>query len=525
MGQRGSRPVPILPTTVGARWADHRFKFENLVFEGGGAKGIAYIGVCKVLEDAQILPHIKRFAGTSAGAITAALLAIGLTPQEMLEELSSKNLLDVVLDARCKALNWIPFMKRMIQVIDVVAKKGACPGKKFMKWFGEILERHLKKRGLPLDKDVTFEQIYHVLGVELCIVAYNVNYDVESYFHVKTTPILRVREAVRMSMSIPVAFQPYTLDRLYTFIDGGLAANFPLYAFDGWYLSMDKSSSFYRRLQSMSETDSTMADQLFYPEYTKERFGSPEPGSDDFFRTLGVLVFSKNNRETHQYLFEKRLQRLPEVNPDFHNRRPPTKKERKYAEGLREKEDLTKMGKESLQRQIQKIGTIIQLIFGDDDMDGGIVDTEQRRVVERTPREGISETNTFMSVEEARRLFNETVNERDVQRLQVRTKEEAFKMLLLNENGELTDTKIKNIYQNFLPLQNAKMEILGERPVSSVGEYYGTLMDFVGRKNRFTREDVGRCIGVDVDYLSPMDFDMEPADMEFLRKGFTNLNN
>eukprot|EP00058_Branchiostoma_floridae_P000201 XP_002585689.1 hypothetical protein BRAFLDRAFT_111441 [Branchiostoma floridae] len=170
-----------------------------------------------------------------------------------------------------------------------------------------------------------------------------------------------------------------------------------------------------------------MADQLFYPEYTKERFGSPEPGSDDFFRTLGVLV-------------------------------------------------------------------------------------------ERTPREGISETNTFMSVEEARRLFNETVNERDVQRLQVRTREEAFKMLLLNENGELTDTKIKNIYQNFLPLQNAKMEILGERPVSSVGEYYGTLMDFVGRKNRFTREDVGRCIGVDVDYLSTMDFDMEPADMEFLMK-------
>ncbi|XP_066288768.1 uncharacterized protein YqhO-like isoform X2 [Branchiostoma lanceolatum] len=233
MGNHSSRPVPLLPTTVGGRWADRRFEFENLVLEGGGAKGIAYIGVCKVLEDAGILPQIKRFAGTSAGAITAALLAIGLTPQEMLQELIAKNLLDVVLDARFKALNWIPFMKRLIQVIDVVAKKGACPGRKFMTWFGEILERHLKKRGLPLDKDVTFEQIYHVLGVELCIVAYNVNYDVESYFHVKTTPVLRVREAVRMSMSIPVAFQPYELNRLYTYVDGGLAANFPLYAFDG----------------------------------------------------------------------------------------------------------------------------------------------------------------------------------------------------------------------------------------------------------------------------------------------------
>ncbi|XP_019626164.1 PREDICTED: uncharacterized protein LOC109471315 [Branchiostoma belcheri] len=159
MGQSCSRPLPTLPTTVGARFSDHRFKFENLVFEGGGAKGIAYIGVCKVLEDAGILPQITRFAGTSAGAITAALLAIGLTPQEMLEELSSKNLLEVVLDARGKAFHWIPGMKRFIQVVDLVARKGACPGRKFMKWFGEILERHLKKRGLPLDKDVTFEQV------------------------------------------------------------------------------------------------------------------------------------------------------------------------------------------------------------------------------------------------------------------------------------------------------------------------------------------------------------------------------
>ncbi|XP_078664150.1 uncharacterized protein LOC144907221 [Branchiostoma floridae x Branchiostoma belcheri] len=354
--------------------------------------------------------------------------------------------------------------------------------------------------------------IYHVLGVELCIVAYNVNYDVESYFHVKTTPILRVREAVRMSMSIPVAFQPYQLDRLFTFIDGGLSANFPLYAFDGWYLSMDKSLTFHRHLQSMGDLS---IHQLFYPEYRKDRFKPPESGSDEFFKTLGALVFSSNNREVHQYLFEKRLQKLPEVNPEFHNQRPPTKKARKYAEGLREKKDLTEMGKESLARQMQQLGTIIQVIFGKDEKDGWFADTEQP---ERTTQKTLSGTGNHMTTEEARRLFYKTINERDVKRLQVRTKEQAFKMLLLNEKGELTDNKIKNLYQNFLPLQNAKMEILGERPVSTAGQYYGTLMDFVGSKNQLTEEDVGRCIGVDVDYLSTMDFDMEPADMEFLMK-------
>jgi NTE family protein len=52
-------------------------QFRNLVFEGGGVKGIAYAGAIEVLEKESILSDIKRVAGTSAGAITAALLASG----------------------------------------------------------------------------------------------------------------------------------------------------------------------------------------------------------------------------------------------------------------------------------------------------------------------------------------------------------------------------------------------------------------------------------------------------------------
>ena len=45
-------------------------QFRNLVFEGGGVKGIAYAGAVAVLEDKGILPGIRRVAGTSAGAIS-----------------------------------------------------------------------------------------------------------------------------------------------------------------------------------------------------------------------------------------------------------------------------------------------------------------------------------------------------------------------------------------------------------------------------------------------------------------------
>ena len=43
-------------------------QFKNLVFEGGGVKGIAYAGALQVLETQNGMPDIKRVAGTSAGA-------------------------------------------------------------------------------------------------------------------------------------------------------------------------------------------------------------------------------------------------------------------------------------------------------------------------------------------------------------------------------------------------------------------------------------------------------------------------
>ena len=53
------------------------YNFRNLVFEGGGVKGIAYAGALKELEKKGLLTSLQRVAGTSAGAITATLLAVG----------------------------------------------------------------------------------------------------------------------------------------------------------------------------------------------------------------------------------------------------------------------------------------------------------------------------------------------------------------------------------------------------------------------------------------------------------------
>src|SRR5215472_14313091 len=56
-------------------------KFDA-VFEGGGAKGIAFVGALDVLK--QQGHELRRYIGTSAGAITATLLAAGYTNPEMM---------------------------------------------------------------------------------------------------------------------------------------------------------------------------------------------------------------------------------------------------------------------------------------------------------------------------------------------------------------------------------------------------------------------------------------------------------
>ena len=49
-------------------------EIENIVLEGGGVKGLAYGGVLDVMKEYNILPKIKRVAGSSVGAIAAMIL-------------------------------------------------------------------------------------------------------------------------------------------------------------------------------------------------------------------------------------------------------------------------------------------------------------------------------------------------------------------------------------------------------------------------------------------------------------------
>lgn len=50
--------------------------YRNFVFKGGGVRGVAYLGALKYIYENGLMRSVERVAGTSAGAITAAILAL-----------------------------------------------------------------------------------------------------------------------------------------------------------------------------------------------------------------------------------------------------------------------------------------------------------------------------------------------------------------------------------------------------------------------------------------------------------------
>jgi predicted acylesterase/phospholipase RssA len=64
-------------------------EIRYLALEGGGGKGFAYLGALQVLEKLKVMEHIDGVSGTSAGAITALMIAMGMTSEEIDNELKN----------------------------------------------------------------------------------------------------------------------------------------------------------------------------------------------------------------------------------------------------------------------------------------------------------------------------------------------------------------------------------------------------------------------------------------------------
>lgn len=196
------------------------YHFRNLVFEGGGVKGLAYAGALKVLERKGILRNIRRVGGTSAGAINSVLLALNYSPDQtarILAELDFKLFMDD---------SW-----GLLRDADrLVTKFGWYKGDFFRDWIGKLIK---KKTG---NSEATFLEVQSQAEDhgfrELFVVGTNLSTGYAEVFSHEHTPRDCVADAVRISMSIPLFFAAKRSPRGDVYVDGGMLDNYPVKLFD-----------------------------------------------------------------------------------------------------------------------------------------------------------------------------------------------------------------------------------------------------------------------------------------------------
>lgn len=200
-------------------------KYHTLIFEGGGVKGFAYAEALKTLEEKEVirLRDITTFVGSSAGAITATLLACGATPETL------QTFLEV--DFNIFQDDKVGYIR---DAWNLWRRWGYCEGKTFEKWFKECLN---KLNPTFAGFQPTFQEIQKHKGKKLIVTASNFSTGKLQLFTPETTPDVPIWLAVRASMAIPFFFQPiqYKGDWLW---DGGIWANLYDPAGDGGKLAL-----------------------------------------------------------------------------------------------------------------------------------------------------------------------------------------------------------------------------------------------------------------------------------------------
>lgn len=250
----------------------------DLVFEGGGAKGMVFVGAMQAFNEAG--HTVGRLLGTSAGAITATLLAAGYTREEMLEALverengkpvfagfmgvpgpfSKAQVSGSAIAEFFTALD-IPFVPGFVEekiddaflklfsssekfrhLFSFIERGGWYSATRFRTWIEDKMNSGVFD-GKPRNfGGMTLQQFYHATKKELGLIATDTSGQQMLILNHRTAPQCPVVWAVRMSMSIPLVWQEVEWQESWgkyrdqdltghLIVDGGMLSNFPIELF------------------------------------------------------------------------------------------------------------------------------------------------------------------------------------------------------------------------------------------------------------------------------------------------------
>ena len=195
----------------------------GLVLSGGGAKGMAHIGVIRALEENGI--PIDYIAGTSMGAVIGSLYAMGYSPDEMQELISSDDFRNWYMGAR--DMNYQFYFKQNPPTPGIISAQVAIRDSM------TVIRPTINSLVDPLQMNLAFVDIFSGASA-----ACGNNFDnlfvpfraVASDVFNKNSIVLSkgtLGDAVRASMSFPFVFRPIKIDSIIAY-DGGIYDNFPV---------------------------------------------------------------------------------------------------------------------------------------------------------------------------------------------------------------------------------------------------------------------------------------------------------
>ena len=207
--------VSLLMLTLSVIPSNSRLKV-GVVLSGGGAKGMAHIGVLKVLEQNGI--PIDYIVGTSMGSIIGGLYAIGYSPDQLDSLVRAQDWTTLLTDKTARSEQTLSEREddaRYLYSLNFGKNlKGSLP-QGIMS--GRNLDKMFKKLTIGYHQAVDFDS----LTTPFACVATNAVNGSEYVFHSGV-----LAQAMRASMAIPGAFSPVRIDSM-VLVDGGLVNNFP----------------------------------------------------------------------------------------------------------------------------------------------------------------------------------------------------------------------------------------------------------------------------------------------------------
>jgi NTE family protein len=179
---------------------------KNLILSGGGIKGFCFIGALDVLSKNNLLNNIDCFIGTSIGSLIATLLCLGYTSEEL----------------NCLILNFnFKKLEPRINIDNIFGKYGLDDGKKLIIFIKKCIKMKVN------NENITFAELYKLTNKKLIISSTCITDNTIKYFDYNSDPDLPIWLAIRMSVSVPLIFEPVQYNnKLY--VDGGILDNFPI---------------------------------------------------------------------------------------------------------------------------------------------------------------------------------------------------------------------------------------------------------------------------------------------------------